>query len=218
MMSAVVEALPTQTSTIRRNSIQALTEIFEPHCQIAIAKRRPVAAIDGYLSTVANRLGEGFRVSLKAGESLPLHLLPASPGREDFAADIAFLVGIYNDLLGCPAIGLRLEVLNCAMCPRFHVDHTGIRLLCTYRGPGTEWLEDRAADRSKLGPVSAGICDEDSGIILSPTGIHHVEPYAIALLKGSRWQGNAGRGVVHRSPAVSVDEAPRVMLALDALW
>ncbi len=217
-MGAIVEASPTQRSTIRRNSILGLTEIFEPHCQIAIAKRRPVAAIDGYLSTVANRLGEGFRVSLKAGENLPRHLLPTSPGREEFAADLAFLVGIYSDLLGCPAIGVRLEVLNRAMCPRFHVDHTGIRLLCTYRGPDTEWLDETAADRNKLGPVSAGIGDEDSGILLNTAGIHRIEPYAIALLKGSRWQGNHGKGIIHRSPAVPENEMPRVMLALDALW
>jgi hypothetical protein len=39
----------------------------------------------------------------------------------------------------------------------------------------------------------------------------------VLLLKGSLWQGNAGRGAVHRSPAVDGD-VPRVMLALDALW
>ncbi|MDP2246715.1 MAG: DUF1826 domain-containing protein, partial [Nitrosomonadales bacterium] len=155
---------------------------------------------------------------LNTGDSLPLHLLPVSPGREDFAADIAFLAEMYGDLLGCPTIGLRLEVLSRAMCPRFHVDHTGIRLLCTYRGPGTEWLEDTAADRSKLGPASAGMRAEDSDIILDQAGIHTVPPYAIALLKGTRWQGNLGRGIIHRSPAVSANTAPRVMLALDALW
>jgi hypothetical protein len=218
MISSVTETLPVRVCATGQNTIQGLTEIFEQHCQVAIAERQPVLSIDRYLFAVANHMGDGFRVSLNAGDSLPLHLLPASPGREDFAADIAFLVEVYCDLLGCPAIGLRLEVLNRAMCPRFHVDHTGIRLLCTYRGPGTEWLEDTAADRSKLGPVSAGICDENSGIILNPAGIHRVEPYAITLLKGSRWQGNAGQGIVHRSPAVPADEAPRVVLALDTLW
>lgn len=218
MMSVAVEALPSQTCATSQSAILGLTEIFEPHCQIAIAERQPIAAIDNYLSAVANRLCKGFRISLKAGDSLPLHLLPASPGCEDFAADIAFLVEIYGDLLGCPAIGLRLEVLNRAMCPRFHVDHTDIHLLCSYRGSGTEWLEDVAADRSKLGQASAGVSDEVSGIILDPTGIHRVKPYAIALLKGSRWQGNAGQGIILRSPAVPENETPRVMLALDALW
>jgi hypothetical protein len=162
-------------------------------------------------------MGEGFRISLRRGESLPLHLLPAYRGREAFAADIAYLVEMYGDLLGCPAVGLRLEVLHRAMCPRFHVDETGIRLLCTYQGPGTEWLPDTCTDRSKLGPVSAGIRDEDSGIILNPAGIHRIEPYAVALLKGCRWQGNMELGIIHRSPAV-VTDTPRVLLALDALW
>lgn len=217
-MIAVAEASPARADASRQNAILGLTEIFAPHCQIAVAERPPVASINRYLSAVSASLGEGFRVSLTAGDVLPKRFLPDAPGREDFATDIAFLVEIYGDLLGCPAVGVRLEVLSRAMCPRFHVDHTGIRLLCTYRGPGTEWLEDAAADRSKLGPVSAGMCDEVSGIITDPKGIHRVKPYAIALLKGSRWQGNAGQGVVHRSPAVPVNEVPRVMLALDALW
>ena len=41
-------------------------------------------------------------------------------------------------------------------------------------------------------------------------------PDAVALLKGSLWQGNAGRGIVHRSPAVS--QPPRILVALDAGW
>ena len=128
------------------------------------------------------------------------------------------LIRIYSDLLGCKAVGLRLEVVKTAMCPRFHVDHTGIRLLCTYYGPGTEWLDDSCADRSKLGPASAGICDEKSGIILNTSGIHQVPPFAVALLKGSRWQGNAGRGIIHRSPHIPESTIPRVLMALDALW
>lgn len=217
-MDAVAEALPVRENANRHNPIHALTGIFEPDCQIAVAERQPVASIVQYVASAAEHMGAGFRVSLNDGERLPLHLLPALPGREDFAADINFLVEMYGVLLGCPAVGLRLEVLGRAMCPRFHVDQTGIRLLCTYQGPGTEWLEDGAADRSKLGPVSAGVGDERSGIILDPAGIHHVEPYAIALLKGSGWQGNAGRGIIHRSPALREHAPLRVMLALDALW
>lgn len=38
------------------------------------------------------------------------------------------------------------------------------------------------------------------------------------VVKGSLWQGNGGRGIVHRSPAVAADEAPRVLLAMDASW
>ncbi len=217
-MDLVIEAVPVHLSVSRPDTLLDLMEIFEPDCQIAVAARLPVAAIDPYLALAAVQMGEGFRIVLKPGDGLPLHLLPAAPGREIFATDIACLVEIYADLLGCPAIGLRLEGLGRSMCPRFHVDHTGIRLLCTYRGPGTEWLEEEAADRARLGLPSVGICDDESGIMLDPAGVRRIEPYAIALLKGSKWQGNAGRGVIHRSPKVSAEAGPRVLLALDALW
>lgn len=217
-MGAIAEALSFRENASRHNPIHALTGIFEPHCQIAVAERQPVASIVQYVASAAEHMGAGFRVSLNDGERLPLHLLPALPGREDFAADINFLVEMYGVLLGCPAVGLRLEVLGRAMCPRFHVDQTGIRLLCTYQGPGTEWLEDGAADRSKLGPVSAGIGDERSGIIRDPSGIHRIPPFAVALLKGSGWQGNSGRGIIHRSPQVPQSGVPRVLLAMDAIW
>ena len=217
-MIAVAEALPILETSHRPAPIHSLTEIFAPHCQIAVAERQPVASIVHYVAYAAEHMGAGFRVSLNDGEHLPLHLLPSFPGREDFAADIDFLVEMYGVLLGCPAVGLRLEVLGRAMCPRFHVDQTGIRLLCTYQGPGTEWLEEGAADRSKLGMSSAGIPDDRSGIIRDASGIHRIPAFAVALLKGSGWQGNSGRGIIHRSPQVPQSEKARVLLAMDAIW
>ena len=203
---------------VRRDSMLDLIQIFEPDRQVVVVNRPRIPVADAYLQAIAARLGSGFRYAMKAEERFPAHLLPEHPERMAFAADIDFLIEIFCDLLGCPQVGVRLEVMQHAMCPRFHIDHTGIRLLCTYRGPGTEWLEDSCADRSKLGPASAGIEDEASGIILDPAGIHRIAPYAIALLKGTRWQGNSGRGVIHRSPQVPMSSGPRIMLALDGLW
>lgn len=216
-MEMALQSTPTHRQTGSSN-VLGLTDIFAPEAQITVVQRSVNSVIDAYLADAAQHMGEGFRVVLKSGERLPHHLFPARSGREDFVADIDYLAEIYGDLLGCPSVGLRVEVLARAMCPRFHVDATGIRLLCTYRGSGTEWLDDRYADRSKLGSVSDRIDDEHSGIILNPAGVHRVATYDIALLKGSRWQGNAGRGIIHRSPAVSDESAPRVLLALDALW
>lgn len=195
-----------------------LLTIFEPGRQIAIVERAPNPSIMDYLAAAAPRLGNGFRIELKAAHRIPLHPLPEHTGRDEFAEDLAYLAEAYCDLMGCPAVGLRLEVIDRAMCPRFHVDHTGIRLLCTYRGTGTEWLEDECADRSKLGHLANGLSDEDSGIVLHPAGVHQIAPFSITLLKGSAWQGNTGGGIIHRSPAVDAATAPRVLLALDALW
>lgn len=38
----------------------------------------------------------------------------------------------------------------------------------------------------------------------------------VALMKGERWQGNEGRGLVHRSPALSAGQR-RLILTLDWL-
>ena len=44
-------------------------------------------------------------------------------------------------------VTLRLETTATDGCRRFHIDHTHLRLLCTYRGPGTEWLPEGQVDR-----------------------------------------------------------------------
>jgi hypothetical protein len=91
------------------------------------------------------------------------------------------------------------------MCPGWHCDRTGIRLLCTYRGPGTEWLWDTGIDRTTL---PGSVADR------SPDG--SASAGDIVLLKGSLWQGNTGRGAIHRSPATG--QGTRWLLALDAIW
>jgi len=218
-MSAALESELSYLSAMQQpRGLIELIDIFEPESQITVVGREPDLVIDAYLAAVSQQMGEGLRITLKAGSNVPHHLLPAHIGSEAFAADLTHLAEVYTELLGCSSVGLRLEVMHRAMCPRFHIDHVGIRLLCTYRGPATEWLEDACADRSKLEPYSADVSDENSGIILNRAGIHRIAPYAIALLKGSGWQGNAGRGLIHRSPAVPADAVPRVLVALDALW
>ena len=54
-----------------------------------------------------------------------------------------------------------IEVLDRAMCPRWHVDRVGLRLLSTWVGPATEWLNEDFADRRQLGsaaPTRATSC------------------------------------------------------------
>jgi hypothetical protein len=125
------------------------------------------------------------------------------------AADLSRLIEIYADLLGCPAIGVRLEVLERPMCPAFHIDRTGIRLLCTYLGEGTQWLDD-----SGLGP------DEREMLKTHPSDdrLGQAAPFDILLLKGSLWQNNETRGAIHRSPPMRPDAGVRYLVALDALW
>ncbi len=127
-------------------------------------------------------------------------------GYEGFIADLKWLVSAFACLLGAKRIGLRLRVLDKAMCPRFHVDHVPVRLITTYAGVGSQWLKEGAMDRQQLGQANA-------------------EPYAqieqldsgdVALLKGEKWHGNEGFGLIHRSPQPAAGER-RLILTLDWL-
>lgn len=204
--------------TLITASPAALIGIFEPDVQLAIWPRPVDQAIADYLEASRRHLGSGLRRSLTAGEYPDLSDLPAGPGRDALAADMGNLAELLGDLLDCPRIGLRLEVIGKAMCPRLHVDRVGICLLCTYRGPGTEWIADTGADRNKLGSGAGGLPDEVSGLFGADTRIESVAGFSVALLKGSLWQGNGERGVIHRSPDVASDSLPRVVLALDGMW
>jgi len=211
--------LPAHTThTLVTRSPAALVGIFEPDVQLAIWQRPADPLIADYLEASRHSLGRGLRTTLEAGQCPGLGDLPDHPGRDALARDIGQLAELLGDLLDCPHIGLRLEVIDKAMCPRLHVDRVGIRLLCTYRGPGTEWLDDAGTDRSKLGSGAGGLPDEQSGLLSAGAQIQRIPGFAVALLKGSLWQGNGGRGIIHRSPAVPADGFPRVVLAADGVW
>ena len=70
--------------------------------------------------------------------------------------DIAELVDMFCLLFGLNQAGIRLTVLNSAMCPKFHVDRVPCRLITTYHGIATEWLPHGLANRTKLGHGSQG--------------------------------------------------------------
>lgn len=137
------------------------------------------------------------------------------PGYREFCNDVAALTALYCDLFELKRVGLRLNTLDHAMCPKFHVDSVTCRLVCTYGGIGTEWLEDAYADRRKLGSGSGGLSDELSGLILDTNAIHKMPPYAIGLLKGGLWEGNEQHGVIHRSPKLTLNSPRRLLLTLD---
>lgn len=197
-----------------------LIRIFDTDTQIVCWQRHADSIITTYLQQTVTRgiLNSGFRTILEAGQQFDPVFLPDESDRDIFANDIHELSVLYHDLLGCPAVGLRLEVLRNAMCPRFHVDHTGIRLVCTYLGPGTEWVDDTQIDRSKLGRGANGQPDTKSGLFTNEVSVETASPFDVVLLKGTLWQGNAMQGAIHRSPNVLSTASPRVLLVMDALW
>lgn len=126
-----------------------------------------------------------------------------STGMPEMDAHLSFLIGLLADLTGVESVGVRARNANASMCPRFHVDHIPLRLLCTYLGPGTQWL-----DEAKAG-CAARIGDRDRHGV-----VRQAEPGDLVLLKGDGWHENEGGGAVHRSPP---HDLPRLVVSLDPL-
>jgi len=152
---------------------------------------------------------------VEAFDPLPADVRSAAPAAAAaFAADVRELCAVFGELTGARRLGVRLVRLHGPMCPRFHTDHVGVRLLTTYHGVGTEWLAAEHVDRGFLGHRSEGRPDERSGLLRPGAVVHRMPEFAVALLKGEAWPGQTGFGVVHRSPST---QAPRVLLSIDVL-
>jgi len=139
------------------------------------------------------------------------------PGYQAWTGDVAWLTGAFCELFGLREAGLRIQTLDKAMCPRFHVDRVPARMICSYGGIGTELLPEYALDRAKLGIGGCGLPDDQSGLIADPTAIRQMPAYAVGLMKGENWEGNEGHGLVHRSPQPTAAQPRRLLLTLDML-
>ena len=195
---------------------ESLTRILDDDVNLAVWNRQlpaHIADFSNLLLSLNEPLAESLSLEMPDDEAEPdLHGLASRfsdvQGYEGFIADLSWLVRAFACLLGARRIGLRLRVLDKAMCPRFHVDHVPVRLITTYAGIGSQWLMEGAMDRRQLGKPDAE--PQDNSLI------GQIASGDVALLKGEKWHGNEGFGLIHRSPQLAAGER-RLILTLDWL-
>ena len=194
-----------------------MTKIYSEEVNLVVLQRSLGTDVSDYCQQLLeSKSSLNLRVVINP-EKAPLSLkslLPDLKGRSAFIDDLVLIMEMYACLFELDEVGVRLQVLDRAMCPRFHTDKLGCRLVSTYLGPGTEWLHNRDVDRSKLGAGNMGLSDEESGLFSRPESIQQVSSGDIVLLKGDGWYGNDGLGAVHRSPAISGGEK-RIIVTMD---
>ncbi len=195
------------------------TDVYEEEINIAIWKRDVTADIEKFVDKFLQSHGD-YQASLVVKPDTVFNQLIESESEfinaQALCKDIAELVEMFCILFDLEQAGLRLTVLDHAMCPRFHVDKLPCRLVCTYHGEPTEWLPHNLVDRDKLGRGNNGLADEESGLFQSIKDIKQLQVGDVAILKGELWEGNAGAGLVHRSPQMPTGRS-RLLLTLDFL-
>jgi hypothetical protein len=215
--------LPTLTSVILVDDAQQLDNIGHPRISLALWRRRADPAIEREVAGLQTERLLNGRIALGSTQTQAqcmarlqdlLQEHGVEPARFGFwLADMAMLADLFTELvtrtLGPRPITARVETLDRVSCPRFHVDRTNLRLLCTYQGPGTEWLPDEEIDRAALQDR------QPNESIQRDAQPRALQPFWAGLFKGECFPGNAGRGQVHRSPAVPPDGL-RVLFCVDA--
>lgn len=193
---------------------KVLTKILHDDANLAVWQRQlplHIADFASLLLSLNEPLAESLSLEI-ANEDVEPNLKGLASGFSDlegyegFIADVSWLVSAFACLLGAKRIGLRLRVLDTAMCPRFHVDHVPVRLITTYAGVGSQWLKEGAMDRRQLGKPEAE----------PQSPIQQICSGDVALFKGEKWYGNEGFGLIHRSPQPAPG-ARRLILTLDWL-
>jgi Protein of unknown function (DUF1826) len=191
-------ALEQTTAASRTRLVEApadLVAIYDDDVNLCIWRRPPSLPIHAYVVAALARRDTQVKQMLDPRHFVLDDFAPDegdAAGRQAFLDDLELLVELYADLIGARGIGMRLVATGTPTCPRFHFDRVGLRLICTYAGPGTEILCGRDQTSERIGR------------------------FAIAFLKGDDWPGNLGRAIVHRSPPLAPGER-RVFVTLDAL-
>ena len=121
--------------------------------------------------------------------------LPPGPNRTWFERDITSLATTFSEVVKSKYLRLRFNVVETCMCPKFHVDSITARLICTYRGLGTQY------GISELG--------ED------PKHVYTLETGVPILLKGLLWPTKPRVDLLHRSPPTNGKEETRLIMVLD---
>ena len=122
---------------------------------------------------------------------------PTGEGRDLFSRDIAAVARAFAASAGAPFVRMRLQAITGDACRKFHLDMVEQRLVCTYRGPGTQYGVAEGAD--------------------DPQEISETAEGAPIVLRGELWRGDAPSGLKHRSPPVAGTGIARLVLVLDPI-
>ncbi len=202
-MQAAVSAPTFADHVVDGTDPTVLNSIWSPECGVARYDRQIGALLQGWLDTLpADKLPKA-RLSLRVNQVreavtavLADYGLANDPCGQMLVNDINALAQFFAGIMKVTKINLRLDVVSNNACRKFHQDNVSARLLCTYRGRGTEYCT------CLTGPEPEDICELPRG--------------AVGLFKGRRWSSGTPSVIYHRSPQIEGSGETRLLLVIDA--
>jgi len=153
----------------------------------------------------------------------PLGASAAEPGLDAplsdrfgaFAPDVLMLSRWLAHVAGCVEVRARMVSLDDDQCRLFHVDAPALRILSTYVGPGTQWVDNDAVRRERLGTGGLSADAFNRALLLPGAAVYQARAGWVCLQKGDAYPGGLGRAVVHRSPPIEGTGTRRLRLTLE---
>lgn len=183
----------------------SLGTFLQPGCAAAIWRRQPPPNVQAWLDNLAPTVLPRGRVTASTGAIADTvkHLcdrsgLPGGPERDWFEGDVTALADRFSTLMKAEVLRLRMDVVTTNACSRFHIDAITARLVCTYRGTGTQY----------------GISTDGD----EPKRVFTVQTGAPILLRGTLWPEQPASGLLHRSPPIEGTGETRLVLVLDPVF
>ncbi len=182
---------------------EILADIAAPGIAAAIWQRQPAPSFQTWIDRLPAAQLPDLRVTVPVDlaeaavqTACSIARMPPGPNRETLAGDVGALALIYGQIMKVGYVQVRLDVSRGSMCPKFHLDNVRARLLCTYRGPGTQYVPE--------------ICKQN------PDRVRAMGTGAVGLFRGAGWTPGEHCSLLHRSPAIQPGSGPRLLLVVDA--
>ncbi|MEM1144290.1 MAG: DUF1826 domain-containing protein [Pseudomonadota bacterium] len=201
-MTAVANPRVGSTPVAEVASPLDLTAIHHPGCAAAIWRRDLQPEFQSWMDALQPHQIPTSRTTLRPASAREAVLqiceisgTPECDERSRLIDDVTVMIELFADLMSTPFVSLRLEAVNSNACRKFHIDAVTARLICTYRGAGTQY----------------GIAVDEQ----PPTTFASVPTGDPILLRGTRWPENPQSGLRHRSPPIEGTGATRFVMVLD---
>lgn len=178
----------------------ALEAINRPGINLALWRRSLPAGLRALVADPRWERGLAFRETIELADCRraletalgEIGFSRDEPGAVNFLDDAVALAARFATLAGAQTGQVALETVCNGMCTAFHTDFNRLRLITTYRGPGTLWTENINVRRNFRE------CKTDDRL-LDPTLIHSFATGDVGILKGEKHPDKT-QAIVHRSP------------------
>jgi len=194
-------------SVIRSGLATHFESIHQPGTELVIWERRLPAALSAWLRGLSPDKFPNARFLLEASQT-PIALAeaykeagsPHGEGRDLLTEDVSFLVHTFAAAFKRDLVDIRLETIVGRGCWKFHRDCVPARMITTYRGATTQWVDPKHSVQALREQRSY-------------TGeLHKFKQSSVALFRGST--SGEGMGIVHRSPPATA-RRPRFLVCLN---